>query len=142
MANLQKGMTKTGRKAARVGAFQELFARQFHGDIDTKAPVLDEIKNADAHYMQFLIDGVWQHRDRLDEIIQNYSPKRKVSRFSPADITILRLGIWELINTADPLEPMIAINSAVEIAKTYAHDSSYKVVNAILDKVVKDKIVL
>ena len=71
----------------------------------------------------------------LDEKIKPLLDNWKFERLSVCTKLILRLAIWELINT--DINPVIIINEAIEIAKGFAEEESYKFINGILDEWIK-----
>ena len=61
----------------------------------------------------------------------------KINRLGNTDKAILRMGIYELMYTKTP--EVVAINEAVELAKTYSDDEVRKMINGVLDKVYHNK---
>lgn len=122
---------KTNRRQTRAYIVQALFAYEFHQDAENLAFPEDQAKGLiDHEWADRVIADVVGHKDELDASIQAYSPKRKVAMLDPMDRTIMRLAIWEM---KDGLDPKVAINEAVNLAKSFGADHSYKLVNAILD---------
>jgi len=81
------------------------------------------------------IQAIVEQRDELDEKIKPLLDNWKFERLSVCTKLILRLAIWELMYT--DLNAVIIINEAIEIAKGYAEEESYKFINGILDEWVK-----
>lgn len=77
--------------------------------------------------------------EELDLIIDKASNKWKVSRISKVDLSILRLAVFELMFDKTN-QPAIIINEAVELAKEYGGDNSYKFVNGVLGNIVDNNI--
>jgi N utilization substance protein B len=78
--------------------------------------------------------------DNLKEInktIEKYAPKWPLEQIAIVDRNILRLGIYEMMY-ADEIPSKVAINEAIEIAKTYGGASSGKFVNGILGAIYND----
>lgn len=122
---------KTNRRQTRAYIVQALFAYEFHQDVDDLAFPEDIAKGLiDYDWAHAVIADVVKQKKDLDASIQTYSPKRKVAMLDPMDRTIMRLAIWEM---QDGLDPKVAINEAVNLAKSFGADHSYKLVNAILD---------
>jgi N utilization substance protein B len=69
---------------------------------------------------------------RLEAIIENFAPER----IDPVDRAILRLGAWEILHDPEVPNP-VAINEAVELAKTFGTTDSGRFVNGILDRIAK-----
>jgi N utilization substance protein B len=86
-----------------------------------------------------LVEGVWQRKDELDEMIASYSTNWRISRMAAVDKNILRMAIFELIHCPD-IPVKVTLNEAVEIAKRFGTAESGAFVNGILDNVAKDKV--
>lgn len=71
---------------------------------------------------------------QIDQLIAKYSEGWKINRIGKVELAVLRLGIYEMKYDEDVPE-RLAINEAVELAKMYAGDDSYKFINAILGKI-------
>lgn len=83
-----------------------------------------------------LIEGVLKNKERIDSVIQSYAPAWPVAQLSPIDRNILRLAIFEiLVDNRVPLK--VAINEAVELAKTFSSESASRFVNGVLGSVSK-----
>lgn len=132
--------TKKNRREARQYAFQLLFANEFHTDqVDVQFPEGDVQKAMDMEYAKSIVQGVLANQNNLDQQLQPFCKSRKVEHLDKVDRTILRLALWEMTNDKESLEPSIAINEAVQLAKVFGSDASYKLVNAILDAYNKSK---
>jgi N utilization substance protein B len=80
--------------------------------------------------------GAWNAQRELDEVIARFSKNWKLTRIAKVELTILRLAMHEILHRQDiPLR--VAINEAVELAKTYGDDNSPTFVNGILDAVAR-----
>lgn len=76
--------------------------------------------------------AITQERDQLDAEIKPLLQNWKLERLSVATRLILRMALWELKNTV--LDVPVVINEALELAKTFGEQDSYKFVNGILDE--------
>ena len=131
---------KNNRREARQYAFQLLFANEFHTDqVDVQFPEGDVPKAMDMEYAESIVQGVLANQNNLDQQLQLFCKSRKIEHLDKVDRTILRLALWEMTNDKESLEPSIAINEAVQLAKVFGSDASYKLVNAILDAYNKSK---
>ncbi len=82
-----------------------------------------------------LAQGVISRREWLDELIGRYAPEWPVEQIAIIDRNILRIAIYELLVGEDtPVK--VAINEAVELAKTFGSDSSGRFVNGVLGTLV------
>lgn len=122
---------KINRRQTRFYIAQALFAAEFHGNTDPISLPEDIVKGLiDYDYASEVIEGVIAHKEDLDAKIQTHSPKRNVAMLDPMDRSLMRLALWEMDHQIDP---KVAINEAVDLAKVFGSDNSYKLVNAILD---------
>lgn len=88
-------------------------------------------------FAKLLIVGTVEHIDEIDGYIKKYlSPNWDFSRISKVSLAILRLSAYSLLYQKD-MKPSIIIDEAIDIAKEYGQDDSFKFVNAILDKISK-----
>lgn len=84
-----------------------------------------------------LVTGVIQHKQEIDANIRRYAPAWPVEQLALLDRNILRLAIFEILyDNSAPVK--VAINEAVELAKTFGTDSSARFINGVLGSVVAD----
>ena len=89
-------------------------------------------------YARTLISGVVKHRNEFDEIFGKLSDHWAVPRMPVVDRNILRIGAFELLY-GEGVPPKVAINEAVELAKKFGSADSGRFVNAILDRINRDR---
>lgn len=82
-----------------------------------------------------LAQNAWETREEADRTIQELTPEWTLARQPNIDRNILRLGYWEIKFGGVPLA--VAIDEAVELAKSYSHEKSPAFVNAVLDRIAK-----
>ena len=85
-------------------------------------------------FSQKIVNGVCQHEEEIDVIIEHYSEHWRLKRMTIVDRNILRLAIFELM-FCDDIPPKVVLNEAVELGKKFGSDKSGSFVNGILDKV-------
>lgn len=131
-----------GRRNARKLAFYLLFQYDFADAADyeeVKNTFLtlneEEMTDNDRNYVIEKTDGTMANIDRIDEIIGNYAIGWSVDRLSKVDKAILRLAVYE-IKFAPDVPDGVAVNEAVELAKTYSSDEAPAFINGILGKVL------
>lgn len=84
-----------------------------------------------AEFARRLLFGVVESRDKLDRLIGRFAPEWPLEQVAVIDRNILRLAIYELlVDNHTPIK--VAINEAVELAKTYGSDSASRFVNGVL----------
>ncbi len=129
------------RRVARQAAVQYHFWRDLQGG---NAPEkMDEFwefcpaKPGVREFAQPLIDGMIAFLPEIDERIRRYCANYDFNRIAPVDRNVLRLAIYEMLHR-DDIPPVVSINEAIELAKTYGGPDSGRFVNGILDRVKDD----
>ncbi|MDQ7029962.1 MAG: transcription antitermination factor NusB [Ardenticatenia bacterium] len=124
------------RRLARATALQALY------EIDVAqhrpaAVVRQRIEEAgdlpptEVQFVHQLVSGVLAHRQEIDRYIEQIAPEWPVDQLAPIDRNILRMAIYELLHIQEtPVK--VAINEAVELAKTFGSDSSRRFINGAL----------
>ena len=85
-----------------------------------------------------LIDGIEKHISELDKIIEKAAPEWPIAQISMIDRNVLRIGLLELLySDKNEVPPKVAINEAIELAKTFSGQTSGKFVNGVLGTVYK-----
>lgn len=125
------------RHQIREEAFQVLFALQSNPEADL-ATVYQSIphhdKKATPEYLLTLVNGVTEKQADLDQQISGLLAKNwELDRLSKADLVILRIGLFEM-QYVDEVPVAVAINEALELAKTFSSDKSRKFINGALGK--------
>lgn len=93
----------------------------------------------DDSFMENLLKGVIAKKDDIDLVIGKAAPDWPLERIAPVDRNILRLGLYELLFADRAQVPAkVAINEAIELAKTFGGDSSGRFVNGVLGAVYKE----
>lgn len=85
-----------------------------------------------------LIEGIEANQARIDEILSEYAEGWTLSRMPDVDRAVLRLGVYELLWRPD-VPGAVAIDEAVELAKTLSTDESPRFVNGVLARVLRDQ---
>lgn len=93
----------------------------------------------DDAFVLSLIDQVLKKRAVIDEIIEKAAPDWPINKISIIDRNILRIGLTELLfGDRKEVPPKVAINEAIELAKTFGGENSGKFVNGVLGAVYKE----
>ena len=87
----------------------------------------------DAVYVDAKYNRIMEHLDEIDGMLNEKTEGWNVSRIGKAEISILRLAVYE-IRFDDDVPTSVAINEAVELAKKYGQDQSAGFVNGVLAK--------
>ena len=92
----------------------------------------------ESEYIKTIYNGIKENKQEIADLIsRNLTEKWTIDRISKIDLAILEVATYELIYLKLPYK--VAINEAVELAKTYGTDSSKSFVNGILASIVKEK---
>ena len=127
------------RSRARHYAVQALYqwqlAGQDVGDIVDQFLTGPEAPKFDPEYFRDLLRGVTTHAAELDAHLSPHVD-RPIAQIDPVERAILRLGAYELAHHPE-VPYRVAINEAVELAKTFGAEEGHKYVNGVLDKVAR-----
>lgn len=94
------------------------------------------LKEKDVNYARDLVQGTWERREGLDEIIARYAKDWAVERMAAVDRNILRMAIYEIKHQEDVPDGAVA-DEAVELAKTFSTPEAGKFINGILGSVIR-----
>jgi N utilization substance protein B len=125
------------RRKARQAALRALYRREFLDLPPEELLAEAELPEEAQEFALSLVRGVLAHQPEIDEIIEARAEGWGLDRLPLVDRNILRLGLYELLYTETP--PEVVINEAVELGKLYGTDRAPAVVNAILDRVWKER---
>lgn len=103
--------------------------RRFNADFGVEQEV--------AEYGGQLFLGVTARRAEIDSIIQAHSSHWKISRMGLVDLSVMRIAVFEMKFLSTPLNPRIAIDEAIEVAKKFGSTDSGAFVNGILDHIAR-----
>lgn len=133
------------RHLSRSIAMQSLYEWDFSGkEIDLNSVIEKNLKEfgpglEDKTFVWELVTGVIKHIKELDSIIETAAPQWPINQISIVDRNILRLGIYELLYEDKKAVPSkVAINEAIELAKSFSGENSGKFVNGVLGTVYKN----
>lgn len=94
---------------------------------------------ADLPFMEEVLMGVLSRRNDLDLVIEKAAPEWPIVRIAPVDRNVLRLGLWELLfSDRDKVPAKVAINEAIELAKSFGGENTGRFVNGVLGAVYKE----
>jgi N utilization substance protein B len=129
------------RSKARKRALDVLFEADLRGT-DTAATLSAWTERADPpvqDYARVLVEGVIVNRDRIDELLTAYSEAWSLERMPLVDRTVLRLAAFEILFCPD-IPDAVAIDEAIELAKSLSTEESPAFINGILAKVLSNEV--
>lgn len=133
-----------GRRASREAAMKLLYQLEIQkNDKDEQIDMAledDNLNDNDKKYIRSIIEGVNDKVILIDSIIEKKSLGWKISRLSKIDLSVLRIGIYEILYR-DDIPYSVTVNEAVELAKKYSNEDAGAYVNGLLAKVSKSDIV-
>ena len=89
-------------------------------------------------YAATLVEGVVQHRERIDELLSTYAEQWTLDRMPPVDLAALRIGAYELLWCDDVPDP-VAVSEAVALVADLSTDESAGFVNGLLARLLSLK---
>jgi len=124
---------------------QSLYEWDFYGKkADLEKIVEKNIKEfgpglEDVSFVWQIVTGVVKHLKEIDQIIEKAAPQWPIEQISIVDRNVLRIGIYELLySDKKAVPPKVAINEAIELAKSFGGENSGKFVNGVLGTVYKE----
>lgn len=142
---MNKGFSS--RTRAREIAVSTLYSLDFNHNLDADTDLLSfpgmseeemqSLSEEETTYARLLIRGTLENLSQVDGIISSYSINRPLDKISIVDRNILRISIFQLLYQKDT-PAAVVIDQAVKLSQALSNDVSYKFINGILDKFVKD----
>lgn len=109
---------------------EELFYESFFDDVfefQKDMKYLDEMRKIIKEKEPFFI-----------HIIEKYSPKFDITKMNIVNVLPIYISLWEIFFFSEEIPIKSSVNEAIEIAKVYSDDSSKKIVNWVLNKIIVD----
>ena len=134
------------RRKGRILAFQALFAHEASGatayqllgfawlDPENQAKLQDESRD----FARLLILGTLEKLAEIDQYIVRQLEHWDFSRLNKVDLAILRVSVYCLLFQGD-IPPSVTIDEAIDIAKEFGTDDSYRFINGVLDGIRKQQ---
>jgi len=93
----------------------------------------------DSDFIWELVNGVVAKISKINKIIEKAAPEWPINQITIVDRNVLRIGLYELLyGSKKDVPPKVAINEAIELAKTFGGESSGKFINGVLGTVFKE----
>lgn len=131
-------MKPAARRKARKLAVQAVYSWQLSqntfSDIEAQYLTDTDTSKVDVDYFLELLRGVGSFYRSLDESLEPFLD-RPINDLDPVELAVLRIAAFELKERLD-VPYKVAINEAIELAKSFGADDSHRFVNGVLDKAV------
>lgn len=131
------------RRTARELAFKMLYAIYEGDNTVEEASEIVLSRPIDKEQQDFIfkeVRGALENLDIIDKTIQKYSSAWELKRLASTDRNILRLAVYEILFCED-IPVSVSINEAVNMAKKYCDEKSFKYINGLLGSVTKEEII-
>ena len=140
------------RRLAREYAIQFLYSLEYNKDENmeqlleeffetqktSESISEDRLTKKDKEFFNLLVDGTNEQKEFIDKKIMDNSLGWQKERIAKVDLSILRLGVFELFFVEDIPESVTA-NEAIEMAKRFSTEESSSFINGIIGKIIRDK---
>ncbi|MBP5401557.1 MAG: transcription antitermination factor NusB [Treponema sp.] len=132
------------RRKSRIIAFQAIYSWDASGEsledllkfawVDSK----DNLDESELAFSRIIIAGTIENKLKIDELITTHlSSNWNFDRLNKVTLAILRISIYSLVYQKD-IAPSIVIDEAIDLAKEFGPEDSFKFINAMLDKITKE----
>ena len=133
------------RHLSRSIAMQSLYEWDFSNQEKDLKKIVEKNINEfgpgleDKSFVWQLITGIIQNLSNIDKIIEKAAPEWPIDQITIVDRNVLRLGLFELLyGDKQAVPPKVAINEAIELAKTFSGESSGRFINGVLGTVFQE----
>ena len=98
--------------------------------------IMNDNMEVENDFVKDMVYGVITYKDELDSLANSKMIDWDITRIDKTGAAILRLALYELKYTDTP--HVVIINEAIELAKKYSDEAVRKIINAVLDKIIKE----
>jgi N utilization substance protein B len=128
----------SARGKARKRALDVLYASEMRNRSTVEALEQQSEAGPVNDYTITLVEGVTEHRERLDEVISTYSQDWTLARMPAVDRNVLRLATFEVL-FVDDVPDAVAVSEALNLVRDLSTDESPAFVNGVLGNIVRDR---
>ena len=131
-----KSSRRRSREFALQGLYQWLLSREKPAEVVEHIREQEGFDKCDRAHFDLLLHGAIEQAAALDAALARHVD-RKTSQLSPVEHAVLMIGVFELVNCVE-IPYRVAINEAVELAKSFGGTDGHKYVNGVLDRCAAD----
>ncbi len=128
----------SARSKARKRALDVLYASEMRNRSTVEALQQQAEDGPVNDYTVTLVEGVTEHRARLDEVISTYAQGWTLDRMPAVDRNVLRLATFEVLYV-DDVPDAVAVSEALHLVRDLSTDDSPTFVNGVLGNIVRDR---
>lgn len=128
------------RSQARRYALQVLYSLELNPEqeADCDEILQEKVSGKGLAFAETLIELVQSHLTEIDPMLSAHLKRWSLSQLNVVDKNILRIGVAELLYSEKKLDKKIVINEAVEMAKIFGGENSYRLINGILNAIAEE----
>ncbi|HWJ65461.1 MAG TPA: transcription antitermination factor NusB [Nocardioides sp.] len=128
------------RTKARKRALDVLYAADMRGETGVEAleRVTAEGEAPSNPYTATIVRGVTERRERIDEVLGQFSTDWSLARMPAVDRNVLRIGVWEML-WVDDVPDTVAVTEAMTLVRELSTDESPAFVNGVLGAIQRSK---
>ncbi|CRZ33684.1 NusB antitermination factor [Herbinix hemicellulosilytica] len=129
------------RRELREHVFLMMFRKEFHDKNELPEQIklyLSDLENISPEEYDYLIkrvNAIMEKVEEIDDILSKTTSGWSIKRLGKVELTILRIAVYEM-RYDDEIPVKVAINEAVELAKTFGGDETPAFINGVLAKLV------
>ena len=128
-----------GNKDAIEYALKVLYSKELNPESENISGETSDLSEADMEYALAVVEEYQSHSELIDHMIENHLINWSMKQLNVVDKNILRTAIAEYLKFGAPDKRNMIINQAVELAKIYGGENSYRFINGLLDQALKEK---
>ena len=131
------------RRKGRILAVQALYAWEMSQDEQDELLFGEGLESTDDglasnDFARLLVQGTVRNSERIDGAIKTRLQHWDISRIARVDLAILRMSVYCLLYQPD-IPASVVINEAVDIAKNFGSEQSFRFINGVLDAVARGR---
>lgn len=124
------------RYKAMIIMYQAFLYKSNNISYDIKDIIEEQLPEKNK-FIENIVKGVLDNIEKIDKMANKYLDSWDISRLGFTDQAILRMGIYEIMETDTP--DITCIDEAVELSKEYSDEKVCKMINGVLDKIYRSK---
>ena len=128
-----------GNKDAIEYALKVLYSKELNPESENISGETSDLSEADMEYALAVVEEYKSHSELIDHMIESDLINWSMKQLNVVDKNILRTAIAEYLKFGAPDKRNMIINQAVELAKIYGGENSYRFINGLLDQALKEK---
>ena len=128
-----------GNKDAIEYALKVLYSKELNPESENISGETSDLSEADMEYALAVVEEYQSHSELIDHMIECHLINWSMKQLNVVDKNILRTAIAEYLKFGAPDKRNMIINQAVELAKIYGGENSYRFINGLLDQALKEK---